>query len=272
MFGKVGRISIIAPHGPCADRLLNDVLDLISRFEDTVRRDQTGSELLHLCGADVGRYVPVSHWFWHLLQLANDISYRTDGLFDVAAAGTGGIARWADIDLSQLGAVRLRRKMFLSLGGIVKGFAVDLAVKALQETGVAAGLVDIGGCIRSFGSSEWRIEFIPPQQRFKQSDREQEATADRAGVPVPLQNSSLAGCGSYFGGARLMDIEKGVTMSALEWGDTNLLVRAQSCAVADALSKVAAIRPESSKKILAQFGAEATVLTAFGVERLKYAS
>lgn len=272
MFGRVGRVSIIAPGGLCTDRILESVHDVINRFEESVRRDASGSELMHLCNAEVGTYVQVSDWLWHLLQLANDISYRTDGLFDIAAAGTDGIARWTDIDLSQKGAVRLRRKLFLSVGGIVKGFAVDLAVKAMQDMGVGAGLVDIGGCIRSFGPSEWRIEFTPPQSRYGRDDKASDTGGDRNVVPVSLQNSSLAGCGSYFGGARLMDIENGITMSAFEWAEMNMLVRAQSCAVADALAKVATIRPQDSHKILAQYGAEATVLTSFGAERLNYAS
>lgn len=260
MFGKVARVAIVGPDGPCSNRVIDNALGVAERFEATVDRRNLQSELMYLCGADIGSYVPVSEWLWRLLQLANDISYRTDGLFDVAAAGTDGAAHWTDIDLSCHGMVRLRKRLFLSLGGLAKGFAVDMAIKALQEIGVQAGLVDIGGCIRAFGTREWRIEFAPSEKSANDT------------VPVPLRNDALAGCGSYFGHARLLDTQQCVTTSSQEWGGMNLLVRAQSCAVADALTKVAALKPQDGAQLLNQFGAEATVLTPAGTQQLRYVS
>ncbi len=264
MFGKTARVAVIGPEGPCVERVMEGALNAAERFEAAVTRENEMSELSNLCSVGAGHYVEVSEWLWHLLQLANDIAYRTDGLFDVVAAGTDGVATWTDIDLSSKGMVRLRRPLFLSFGGLAKGFAVDLAVKALKETGVQAGLVDIGGCIRAFGLREWRVDFAP--SAISTSGGEPVA------VPIPLRDDAMAGCGSYFGATRLMNFQQGVTMSSQEWGDMNVLVRAQSCAVADALSKVAAINPCDSQKMLRQFGAKATVLTQLGTESLKYVS
>ncbi|HPO70603.1 MAG TPA: FAD:protein FMN transferase [Anaerohalosphaeraceae bacterium] len=42
--------------------------------------------------------------------------------------------------------------MFLDLGGIAKGYAVDKAVEILQKAGLRGGMVDIGGNIRCFGT------------------------------------------------------------------------------------------------------------------------
>lgn len=51
--------------------------------------------------------------------------------------------------------------MRLDLGGIAKGYAIDLAMNALRENGAASGMVDVGGDIRCFGSPAkkqyWRI-------------------------------------------------------------------------------------------------------------------
>lgn len=264
MFGKTARVVVIGPEGPCVERVMQGALNAAERFEAAITRENDDSELSALCALGAGHYVAVSDWLWNLTQLANDIAYRTDGLFDVAAAGTDGVAAWTDIDLSDKGMVRLRRPLFLSFGGLAKGFAVDLAVKALKETGVQAGLVDIGGCIRAFGLREWRVDFTPSTTRTNSDEP--------LAVPVPLRDDAMAGCGSYFGAARLMNFQQGVTMSSQEWGEMNVLVRAQSCAVADALSKVAAINPCDSQKILEQFGAKATILTQLGTESLKYAS
>jgi len=55
--------------------------------------------------------------------------------------------------------------MKIDLGGIAKGYAIDLAVRALQEAGAAAGLVDIGGDICVFGAPvgrpRWRVQVRP---------------------------------------------------------------------------------------------------------------
>lgn len=264
MFGKTARVAVIGPDGPCVDRVMENALNTAEHFEAAIDRCNLGSELSYLCNSDIGSYVPVSTWLWHVLQLANDISYRTDGLFDVVAAGTDGAANWTDIDLSCTGMVRLRRPLFLSLGGLAKGFAVDLTVKALRETGVQAGLVDIGGRIRAFGPREWRVDFSP----VKNGAGEAEGQV----IPVPLRDDALAGCGSYFGATRLIDFAQGITTSSQEWGGMNLLVRAPSSAVAEALTKVAALSPSDSEKMLKQFGAQASILSGLGTETLKYAS
>jgi thiamine biosynthesis lipoprotein len=57
--------------------------------------------------------------------------------------------------------------MILDLGAIAKGYAIDLAVEAMKETGVAGGLIDVGGDIRCFGVSPkfnnvWRIGMEDP--------------------------------------------------------------------------------------------------------------
>lgn len=261
MFGKTAHISIIGPEGPCSARVLESALNVAESFEATVDRTNPYSEISYISDADVGSYIPVSDWLWRALQVANDISYRTDGLFDVVAAGTDGRAHWTDLDLSCQGLVRTRKKLSVSLSGLSRGFAVDLAVKALQEVGVQAGLVDIGGRIRAFGIRDWRVEFS------------QTAGSGKApSVPVPVSNDAIAGYGGCFGHSKLYDFENNCLSSSREWPGLNMLVRSRSCAVADALTKVAALTPKDSQKLLKQFGAKATILSSFGTEELKYAS
>lgn len=45
----------------------------------------------------------------------------------------------------------LRRPVRLTLDGIAKGFAVDLAVEAMRRCGARAGWVNAGGDMRAFG-------------------------------------------------------------------------------------------------------------------------
>jgi thiamine biosynthesis lipoprotein len=56
--------------------------------------------------------------------------------------------------------------MEVDLGGIAKGYAVDLAAQALQQAGAKAGIVDIGHNLNLFGlpagEKSWRVEIYPP--------------------------------------------------------------------------------------------------------------
>ena len=259
LFGKVARITVVGKGEACAEKIIDSAFSVLERFDGMTDQVQLRQQFLQISHSALDEYTPVSTWLWHALQMANDISYRTDGIFDVAAAGTDGVAEWTDIDMSERGKIRLLRPLCISLDGIRKGFAVDLAVQALTEIGATAGLVDIGGCIRTFGSREWRVEFSPQAR-----DGCHKANV----VPVSLKGSALAGLGSYFGGSKLYDYEQGIVRSADEWLGASLLVRAESCAHADALTKVAALRPAASEKILGQFGAKAVKLSSAGVSQL----
>ncbi len=62
--------------------------------------------------------------------------------------------------------VRADAPVWLDLGGIAKGYAVDEAVRLLEESGVQAGIVNAGGDLRVFGKRpgrrNWRIGVQDP--------------------------------------------------------------------------------------------------------------
>ncbi len=63
-----------------------------------------------------------------------------------------------------------RRGMRVDLGGIAKGYAVDLAMRALRERGVRDALVDASGNMMSVGhpatSPQWRIGLRDPHDKL----------------------------------------------------------------------------------------------------------
>ena len=72
--------------------------------------------------------------------------------------------------------------MFLDLGGIAKGYAVDKAVEILKNAGLKGGMVDIGGNLRCFGTpanhiKHWYIGLQDPAHdenillKLKMNDR-----------------------------------------------------------------------------------------------------
>jgi len=100
-----------------------------------------------------------------LLRVARALMCRSAGSFDCTVGGMlvrqgllpdhGGPEALPrghanDIETGQ-GWARLRRPVRLTLDGIAKGYAVDLAVGALQHAGADAGWVNAGGDLRVFG-------------------------------------------------------------------------------------------------------------------------
>ncbi|MDM5177558.1 FAD:protein FMN transferase [Massilia sp. CCM 8695] len=113
-----------------------------------------------------GQAVPLSSSTLRLLRSARAMMRASDGLFDCTVGGAlvrcgalpdhGGrpaLERGSAADI-EIGAhwARLRRPVRLTLDGIAKGYAVDLAVRALRRAGAEAGWVNAGGDVRVFGA------------------------------------------------------------------------------------------------------------------------
>ena len=77
------------------------------------------------------------------------------------------LAGWEGLQLHDRDARLLRRGARLDLGGVAKGYAVDRAVDALQDSGVACGLITAGGSIRFWGAKPdgrpWRLGVQHPR-------------------------------------------------------------------------------------------------------------
>ncbi|MFC1499747.1 FAD:protein FMN transferase [Candidatus Zixiibacteriota bacterium] len=76
----------------------------------------------------------------------------------------------------------------ISLGGIAKGYAIDLAVEALLEEGIDHALVNAGGDLRALGNREgepWRIAVQNPRDR------------EDLLATIPLSGLAVATSGDY---------------------------------------------------------------------------
>lgn len=86
--------------------------------------------------------------------------------------------------------VRLPRAgMQLDLGGIAKGFALDLARAALQGATISGGTVDLGGNVLAFGrppgDGRWQVAVVDPRRR------------DRALGVLAIDSGAVATSGDY---------------------------------------------------------------------------
>ncbi len=123
------------------------------------------------------------------------------------------------------GQVRFQGEgIYLDLGGVAKGFAVDRAVDRLQAAGVSCGLVDAGGNIRFWGRKPdgwpWRLGVQHPR------DPGQYIEAEDIGLPALATSGDYEQFFEYRGGRfhHLLDPATGYparrAASATVWAET----------------------------------------------------
>jgi thiamine biosynthesis lipoprotein len=119
----------------------------------------------------------------------------------------------------------------LDLGGVAKGYAVDLAVQALRESGIEDGLVNVGGDLYALGTAEdggpWEAGVRSPT----------DPTALLTTLPV--SNRAIATSGDYeayfdHGGRRYHHILDPRTAAPFHTESHSVTIAADTCAEADA--------------------------------------
>jgi thiamine biosynthesis lipoprotein len=131
-----------------------------------------------------------------VIREALEISAESRGLFDITVAADlvqwgllprpasrhppDPAASWQDVELIDDETIRFHRPLWLDLGGIAKGHAVDRAMHCLQRTPDLQCCVNAGGDLRVAGPESERIGL-------------DSATRRRSALPVvDLANGSLA--------------------------------------------------------------------------------
>ncbi len=154
---------------------LSRIRSVFSTEERRFSRFRGDSELSSV-NAAAGRWTTISPGFERLVRFALDQAQRTGGLFDPAAldavvaagydrdfdevlAGARGAlhpprpcGRWPEIEVRP-GALRLPAGVGLDLGGVAKGWTVDLAVDAALHAGLPWAFVSAGGDLRIAGDT-----------------------------------------------------------------------------------------------------------------------
>ena len=200
-----------------------------------------------------------------VLELAQRLLRESRGAFDVTIApvlvrsgalpahGFPHNAQCGRMDALRLESglrVRTTVPLVLDLGGIAKGYAVDRAVDALRTAGARTGRVSAGGDLRMFGG-----EWVPVRVRHPAAPAFTLHLFD-------VRDAAAATSADYFRGARGTLVDP--STQCLRQFTGSLTVVAPTCAVADALTKIVALRPADSAAILARHGAQAFALDAEG--------
>lgn len=241
------------------ERALDAAQSALERVDALMSFHRADGELTRINRLAAQAPQPVDAWTHAVLRGALRFARASDGLFNVCiapamielgllpAVGSASIATgdWRDIRMLSDRRVFFSSPLLIDLGGIAKGFAVDVAIHALRRHGCAMGAVNAGGDLRRFGSTaetmflrrddhlmpvaELRCGAIATSSGHRDAD---------AGVPAPI--------------GHLIDPRTG-----RPWRGGSVMVAAGSCMIADALTKVAALAGPACRPLLARFGAQA---------------
>ena len=223
--------------------------------------------------------VAVHPWTYQVLATALELNRRSGGCFDVTVApllqqrgllpgdadmlGLDDSTAIAGQAIELLGENRLRCRnagIKIDLGGIAKGFAVDRAIDALRSRGVVHGVVNAGGDLAVFGPAPEWVHIRNPK------------TAYEILYAVEIADAALASSGRVFDPHRSAKAGETAVFDPKTNGPVHAVagatVRAPSCMIADALTKVVMIASENAAPLLQDYGASALLMLESGDVRI----
>lgn len=235
------------------------------------------SDVQAIARCSAGERLHVDQDTWNVLQLALRIEHDSDGIFNPTIAPAlvrsgllpkpSGVREApnhatlaSSIRLDEPRVVQVLRPVWIDLGGIAKGYAVDAATDALLEQGVNTGAVNAGGDLRVFGHIKQTVYLRHPAN-----------PGAHIAVAV-LCEMSCATSGDYFvaGQKTSTDTQRSAIVGAranIAAEHASITVIAPRCAVADALTKVlwlSGIDSAISRALLAKYHAQAVALDVCG--------
>jgi thiamine biosynthesis lipoprotein len=236
LLGTIVEIRVDDAGSADRERAVASAFEEVSRIESLMGRDAPHSDLARVNAAPVGYPVLVDERTAALLRLCRELQARSVGLFDITAPLTSGRSG----DRHSRGWQVLGRRavrtapVLLDLDGIAKGYAVDRAVAVLERYGVASGAVSAGGDLRLFGSlprhATVTVSLPLSTEELRLSLPRPSAVATSARFAAAVASGDLSP-------GEIIDPRQGRTIDR----PAAVTVRASTCAVADALTKIIAI-------------------------------
>ena len=269
----LGTVVVLRAEGTraCVERGVAHAFDAIADVQRAMSFHDPESELSRLNRHAFDEAQPVSTSTWRVLRAALALARASDGRFDPTIGGrlvawrqlpapahaeVDPRADWRDVELGRGRRVHYRRPLWLDLGGIAKGHAVDRAVTALRAAGVQAGVVNAGGDLRAFGDAVEVVHVRDP------------ADPGRARPLLQLRDGAVATSAGYFsahdGHSALVETRNGRSLGH----GVSVTVCAPRALWADALTKVVLADPDAATPLLRRLHAQAVVLDGDGPRRL----
>lgn len=242
----------------------------IARIHALMSFQDPASDVSRLNREAYHRPVTIDGHTARVLEHAQRVAAASDGAFDITVAPR--LVQWGylpgtlpslptprhgfrSIEMLARGQVRYYEPLLIDLGGIAKGYAVDVACRVLEGCGVTDYIVNAGGDLR-IGAAPVAVDVRHPAE-------------PTTTVPLAtLRGAALATSARYFAGRAGHDggvhpIVAPATAGAAAYSGS-ITVRAADCMTADALTKVVAVLGAASAPVLQRWGAEAALLSDTG--------
>lgn len=176
LMGTFARVVVVAQSRDTGKKCIGAAFEQIRKVDGLMSDYKSDSEISLVNREAAERAVEVSESTYEVLRRSVEFSKLTDGAFDITVGPLMALFRQAKQKgipataeqiaeaKSRVGFEKLTLDsekrtvrfaiggMSLDLGGIAKGYAIDKAVEAAQQSGALGAMVDIGGDIRCFGS------------------------------------------------------------------------------------------------------------------------
>jgi thiamine biosynthesis lipoprotein len=196
IMGTFAHVVAVAEDSDTAEKCVRAAIDEIHKVDDLMSDYKSDSEISRVNREAFEKAVKVSESTYEVLQRSVEFSKMTDGAFDVTVGPLVALFREAKenkvapskeqiaLAKSKVGFEKLKldsenrtiqfseEGMLLDLGGIAKGYAIDMAIKATQRCGAIGAMVDIGGDVRCFGlppegKDHWLIGLQDPNSAIE---------------------------------------------------------------------------------------------------------
>jgi thiamine biosynthesis lipoprotein len=172
-----------------AERLLVAVMAEMQRIEDAYSPYLADSELSRLNDTAGSGWMEVSAELFELLDKSAEVSQMTHGAFDITYASVGRYYdyragtrpddellaaalkainyRYVELDAVSRSVRFARPEVYVDLGGIAKGYAVDRCIQIMLDAGIEHGSVSAGGDSRILGDRRgkpWTVGVRDPRR------------------------------------------------------------------------------------------------------------
>jgi thiamine biosynthesis lipoprotein len=214
VMGTFAHIVAVAIDDKTAKACIEAGFNQLRRVDELMSDYKSDSQVSMVNRDAFAKAVVVDDDLFEVLSIAAEYSKESNGAFDVTvgpvvdlwrkAEDTGWMPTEDELALarSKVGCQKLIldeeaktvsfavEGMRLDLGGIAKGYAIDLAVEAMQKAGAVGGLIDVGGDIRCFGT--------PPNSKESWLVGLQDPTVDdQLLLVLKLRDMAVATSGDY---------------------------------------------------------------------------
>ena len=265
--GTFVEISVDRGDGQAA---IDHAFEIIQMIQNLMGFHDPQSELSQINQRAHLEAVEIHPWTAQVIRIAKEVHIESDGLFNcgighrLVAAGL--LPRHINFSNHELGGVedmhflapdliQSSRPVCLDLGGIAKGFAVDMAVRVLISEGIASGSVNAGGDLRVFGNTSLPIQVRHPERSGELIDI------------GSLKDGAIATSSLYFA---KRDSQKSHIINPLAQNFSEVHVEiagsfsilAKECVYADALTKVLALSNNEHHPCFSHFSAQALRIVA----------